>query len=254
MIMQKVLIILLCLFLCLVLIGASLFPYYSFEKLISVVYSKTITPFVNAINAVKDVSSAFDFEGQAAYKDSIYDQKDFLLGSLSMFIPYHIDKYSLRDRCQGGENTFFYSFARLLEIDNNEYYDNQVCRLICHFDKTEHYLEIHYDAYDDKIVQVSFHQHLSGNYTFYRYDKEEALFLYEWHNNGTPSISNEFYLSEVEDYIRTVDITVYYVKKTEVYHSTKDCSYISSSSNVITGKIGDAFNAGIYRGCSRCFN
>ena len=47
-------------------------------------------------------------------------------------------------------------------------------------------------------------------------------------------------------------VTVFWLSGGRVWHKSASCSYISSSSNVKSGSIEDAQNAGIANPCSRC--
>lgn len=45
----------------------------------------------------------------------------------------------------------------------------------------------------------------------------------------------------------------YWSESGTVYHATSDCSSLSNSKVIICGNINQAYDAGIVRGCTRCF-
>lgn len=70
------------------------------------------------------------------------------------------------------------------------------------------------------------------------------------------SIAEDFYAGMTEKYSPETDAdgeyTVYWVSGGKVWHYSRNCSSISSSSDVRSGRIADTLSDGKVRPCSRC--
>ena len=126
--MQKIWIALLCVFLAILIIGCAIYPKLNFGETVSSIVSKFSilgTAFTYVSNFIDSTLMFLDTSSYANKIESVLSKKETIYYNLSLFIPNHLKKYDLVDRCTDqGINVFT---SKIDSIHS----EHKVCSLRC---------------------------------------------------------------------------------------------------------------------------
>lgn len=203
--MNKLWITLICVFLAVLIIGCVIYPESDMQGTIDLIksdFSPIFTAFGYASDIVKGIISfgeIFDKEGNAEAVDSLVSQNTGIYNNLSLYIPYHLNKYNLVDRCSDQSWNIFVA-------QNELHTDHKICVLLCYLDSEKNIfgnvnkdkaMSIGYCGICEKIIFIFARINNSGNKYLYPYEKAGASVEYI----SVPWVANEFLYDEVTDYL-----------------------------------------------------
>lgn len=192
--------------LCVFLIGACVYPRYSFTRVCELVTIRLdkVRWGVETVNGLLD-AKYWDTDYVTLLVDDVRLNIDLYIDILSQYIPYHLNKYDLYSRCTDKGNFFYSPWTNYCIVGWNDddgyaiYSDNKCCLLECHlndYNESES-LEIIYDAFENKIMAM---------FVLIKSARQEQVYScvedvpVDWVNSQRPSPANEFRLTEVFDY------------------------------------------------------
>lgn len=204
--MNKFWITFICLFLTLVVISCVVYPKEDLQGTVDGI-KNDFSPFFTAIeyvstfvNQMLAFGEAFDKEVNTEALDSLVVQNVELYNNLSLYIPYHLNKYNLVDRCSNQSWNVF--------VARNEFHaDHDICVLLCYLDSEKMWfgnidkgkaMTIGYCGVCEKIVFITARINNSGIKYLYPYDKSGEAVGYL---NLPFFVANEFLYDEVTDYL-----------------------------------------------------
>lgn len=204
--MNKFWITFICLFLILVVISCVVYPKEDLQGTVDGIKSDfsiffTAFEYVSAVvNQALAFGEAFDKEANTEGLDSLIAQNVEVYNNLSFYIPYHLNKYNLVDRCSNQSWNIFVA-------ENELHTDHNICLLRCYLDSEKNMfgyvnkgeiLNIGYCGVCEKIIYIVGMINNSGFKFLYPYDKsgEEVGYI-----NYPLLIANEFMYEEVIDYL-----------------------------------------------------
>lgn len=125
--MKKILVTLLCLFLSVVIIGACVFPGVSFTSVVPMIV-KNFVPLRTAVDFVVGAVSALFPQNDIiieSTRDYVLNNSEKIVNMFRTYIPYHLEKYDLYDRCS--DQGFFNLF-----VEKSSFHEeHKICRLCC---------------------------------------------------------------------------------------------------------------------------
>ena len=194
--MSKLWITLMCVFLAVLIIGCVVYPKMDMQGTIDSI-KIAFDPIGTAMNFVTNTIDMVFIGSKVKNELNNVEIDSFvILSSLRIYIPYHIDKYDLRDRCSNQNFNYF--------VSRSYYHDEHLtCHLKCNVE-TEYYtgyFDIDYCAICNELI-ACYYMH-----SFF-VKQDQVLVLYPYNSLYAPLqswVANTFNYNEVTEYIGSLN-------------------------------------------------